>query len=67
MELNDEEILELINRLLERMQRAGHANQGSKIELVYVASGAQHVDHVENQNISLTPNPPPSPPYREGS
>jgi len=51
MELNDEEALEFINRLLERMQRAGHANQGSKIELVYVAPGAQHVDHVENQNI----------------
>ena len=51
MELNDEEILELINRLLEKMQRAGHANQGSKIELVYVAPGAQHVDHVETQIV----------------
>ena len=55
MELNDEEILELLNRLLERMQRAGHANQGSKIELVYVAPGAQHVE----TQIVASPWPPP--------
>ena len=45
------EVLKMLNDLLERMQRAGHANQGSKIELVYVASGAQHVDHVETQIV----------------
>ena len=55
MELNDEEALEFINRLLERMQRAGHANQGSKIELVYVAPGAQHVE----TQIVASPWPPP--------
>ncbi len=45
------EVLKMLNELLEQMHRTGHINQGSKIEVVYVASGAQHVDHVENQNI----------------
>ena len=59
MELNDEEALEFINRLLERLQRAGHTNQGSKIELVYVASGGQHVE--TQINIGEThPGPFPS-------
>ena len=53
---NDEEALEFINRLLERLHQAGHTNHGSKIEVVYVASGGQHV---ETQYISLTPNPSP--------
>ena len=41
---NDEESLEFINRLLERLHRADYINQGSKIEIVYVASGGQHVE-----------------------
>lgn len=43
---NDEETLGLLNRLLEQVHQAGI----SKIDnLVFVASGAQYVDHVENQ------------------
>ena len=38
------EVLKMINELLEQLQRAGHINNGSKIELVYVAPGAQHVE-----------------------
>ena len=53
---NDEDALEFINRLLERMHQAGQTNNGSKIEIVYVASGGQHV---ETHYISLTPNPSP--------
>ena len=53
---NDEDALEFINRLLERLHQAGQTNNGSKIEIVYVASGGQHV---ETQYISLTPNPSP--------
>ena len=53
---NDEEALEFINRLLERLHQADFTNHGSKIEVVYVASGGQHV---ETQYISLTPNPSP--------
>ena len=53
---NDEDALEFINRLLERLHQADFTNHGSKIEVVYVASGGQHV---ETQYISLTPNPSP--------
>ena len=53
---NDEEALGFINRLLERLHQADFINHGSKIEVVYVASGGQHV---ETQYISLTPNPSP--------
>ena len=53
---NDEESLGFINRLLERLHQADYINQGSKIEVVYVASGGQHV---ETQYISLAPNPFP--------
>lgn len=43
---NDEETLGLLNRLLEQVHQAGIR----KIEnLVFVGSGAQYVDHVENQ------------------
>ena len=38
------EVLKKINQLLEQLQQKGHPNQGSKIELVYVAPGAQHID-----------------------
>ena len=50
------EVLKMINELLEQQHRTGHPNNGSKIEIVYVASGGQHV---ETQYISLTPNPSP--------
>ena len=49
MEFNDDEIVALLNRLLEKLHQADSNNQGSKIEVVYVASGGQHVDHVDNQ------------------
>ena len=48
---NDEEALGLINRLLERLHQAGHINHGSKIEVVYVASGGQHIETIQSQNI----------------
>ena len=50
------EVLKMLNELLEQQHRTGHPNNGSKIEVVYVASGGQHV---ETQYISLTPNPSP--------
>ena len=52
---NDEESLGFINRLLERLHQADYINQGSKIEIVYVGSGGQHV---ETQIIA---SPCPSP------
>ena len=54
---NNEEALEFINRLLEQLQRAGDTNNGSKIELVYVASGGQHVE--TQVNIGAYPQPLP--------
>ena len=43
------EVLKMLNGLLEKLHQADSNNQGSKIEVVYVASGGQHVDHVDNQ------------------
>ena len=54
---NNEEALEFINRLLERLHQSGHTSQGSKIELVYVASGGQHVE--TQVNIGAYPQPLP--------
>ena len=48
---NDEEALGFINRLLERLHQADFTNHGSKIEVVYVASGGQHVETIQSQNI----------------
>ena len=53
---NNEEALEFINRLLERLHQAGHPNNGSKIEIVYVASGGQHVE----TQVIASPCPPPT-------
>lgn len=51
---NDEEALGFINRLLERLNQADFINHGSKIEVVYVASGGQHVE----TQINLAPSGP---------
>ena len=59
---NNEEALEFINRLLERLHHSGHTSQGSKIELVYVASGGQHV---ETQVNIGTASPQPLPKGKE--
>ena len=53
---NDEESLGFINRLLARLHQADFINHGSKIELVYVAPGGQHVE--TQINIGTSPNPP---------
>ena len=51
------EVLEKINGLLQQLQQAGCTNQGSKIEIVYVASGGQHVE--TQINIGTHPWPLP--------
>ena len=50
---NDEESLEFINRLLERLHQADYKALGS-ININIYKPGSQHVDRVENQYISLT-------------
>ncbi len=57
MNLNDDEAIGLINRLLEGLHQADLTNFGSHLQIVYVASGAQHV---ENQiNMGAYPQPLP--------
>ena len=53
------EVLRMLNELLGQLHQAGHSNEGSKIEIVYVASGGQHVDHVDNQYFGAYPQPLP--------
>jgi hypothetical protein len=74
MNSNDEEALGLLNRLLEGLHQAGFENFGSHINLVYVAPGAQYVNHIDTQvfgerkpqnAVQDTPvkdTPPPLPP-----
>ena len=74
MNSNDEEALGLLNRLLEGLHQAGLENFGSHINLVYVAPGAQYVNHIDTQvfgerkpqnAVQDTPvkdTPPPLPP-----
>ena len=50
------DVLKMVNEVLEQMHRKDKDHQGSKIEIVYVASGGQHV---ENQIIfGAHPGPP---------
>ena len=56
MNINDDEALGLINRLLERLHQADLKNFGSHLQIVYVASGGQHVDKQFNFGKAL-PNP----------
>ena len=54
---NEEEALGLLNRLLERLHQADLTNFGSHLQIVYVASGAQHVETLINIGKTL-PDPP---------
>ena len=49
MNINDEETLGLINRLLEAMHQAGWNQNGGNFTFVYVAPGAQYVSHIGTQ------------------
>ena len=48
MEFNDDEIVGLLNRLLEKLHQADSNNQGSTVINIY-GKGSLHVDHVDNQ------------------
>ena len=62
MNINNDEALGFINRLLERLHQADLTNFGSHLQIVYVASGAQHVENQINIGASLpTPASPPTP------
>ena len=53
MNMNDDEAIGLINRLLERLHQADLTNFGSHLQIVYVASGAQHVENQINYGAYL--------------
>ena len=53
---NDEEALDFINRLLERLHQAGYKVLGS-INVNIYKPGSQHVDNVDNQYIEAYPQP----------
>ena len=55
MNFNDnEEELEFLNRLLDRLRQAGFNANGSHLQLVYVAPGAQHIN---TQYVEAYPQP----------
>ena len=56
-DLLPDEILKKLNDLLEQLHWAGHTKQDSKIEIVYVAPGGQHVDTIQTQIIASPPTP----------
>ena len=59
---NNEEAIDFINRLLERLHQADFTNHGShNINVIYVASGGQHVEtqiNVETRPQQTHPDPP---------
>ena len=64
MEINGEDLLASLNRLLEGLHQAGLTNFGNHLSIIYVAPGAQHVDTIQNQYQqasaqNLTPAPSP--------
>ena len=50
MEFNDDEIVALLNRLLEKLHQADSNHQGSIVLNLY-EKGSLHVDHVDTQNF----------------
>ena len=50
MNFNDDEIVALLNRLLEKLHQADSNHQGSTVINIY-GKGSLHVDHVDNQNF----------------
>ena len=62
MNMNDDEAIGLLNRLLERLHQADLTNFGSHLQIVYVASGAQHVETQINMGAYGQPETLPSPP-----
>ena len=49
MDLSNEEILELINRLLERLHQTDEDKESSHFSFNYIAPGAQYVNRIDTQ------------------
>ena len=61
MDLSNEDILELINRLLERLHQTGEDKESSTINLTYVAPGAQYVNRIDTQIFGADKSQKPKP------
>ena len=61
MDLSNEDILELINRLLERLHQTGEDKESSHITFTYVAPGAQYVNHIDTQIFGADKSQKPKP------
>ena len=63
MNINDDEALGLINRLLERLHQADLKHVGSHLQIVYIASGGQHIEtQINIGKAQPKPETQPSPP-----
>ena len=60
-QMNDDEAIGLMNRLLEMLHQADLKNFGSHLQIVYVASGGQHVDTQINLGAYHHPQASPQP------
>ena len=60
-QMNDDEAIGLINRLLEKLHQADLKNFGSHLQIVYVASGGQHVETQINLGAYHHPQASPQP------
>ena len=61
MDLSNEDILELINRLLERLHQTGEDKESSHITFNYVAPGAQYVNRIDTQIFGADKSQKPKP------
>ena len=61
MDLSNEDILELINRLLERLHQTDEDKESSHITFNYVAPGAQYVNRIDTQIFGADKSQKPKP------
>ena len=61
MDLSNEDILELINRLLERLHQTGEDKESNHITFNYVAPGAQYVNRIDTQIFGADKSQKPKP------
>ena len=59
--LDNEEILELINRLLERLHQTDGDNESSHFSFNYIAPGAQYVNRIDTQIFGADKSQKPKP------
>ena len=61
MELSEEDILRLINRLLERLHQTDGDKESSRFSFNYIAPGAQYVNRIDTQIFGADKSQKPKP------